>query len=123
MGFIGLYLFRGLAAKRPNILKEKSNGEGDLYGRSRPGPRRGGRCRLHRDAVSYTHLDVYKRQDLMLEGISGFTRTFAKAFVERFAMNGESEFDARETIPELGREAHGAVAVSYTHLDVYKRQP
>ena len=46
---------------------------------------------LHQlEAVSYTHLDVYKRQDLQRAGI-----TFS-----------HQAFDA----------------VSYTHLDVYKRQ-
>ena len=49
------------------------------------------------DAVSYTHLDVYKRQD------------------------GGGEIVGQRK----GRRAGGNYAgpVSYTHLDVYKRQP
>ena len=47
--------------------------------------------------VSYTHLDVYKRQDMKKPEHA------LKAFI-RFAL------------------AQGAITVSYTHLDVYKRQ-
>ena len=51
--------------------------------------------------VSYTHLDVYKRQDLPLQ-----------ALPEGFVPNNS-----------FYRKDHDdAVAVSYTHLDVYKRQ-
>ena len=55
-------------------------------------------------AVSYTHLDVYKRQEwdsvkITLKGI----------LVSR--QEGHSKFEPVNTIP-----------VSYTHLDVYKRQ-
>ena len=55
------------------------------------------RCRnritVHLNAVSYTHLDVYKRQ--LLKALPGM-------------MSPSSQL--------------GAVSVSYTHLDVYKRQ-
>ena len=54
--------------------------------------------------VSYTHLDVYKRQVWSLSGTArgnGF----------------------QQILPAQGRaDGLGAVAVSYTHLDVYKRQ-
>ena len=49
---------------------------------------------LYRDAVSYTHLDVYKRQT-----------------------------QQRYLAPRQASTQHQLVAVSYTHLDVYKRQP
>ena len=52
-------------------------------------------------SVSYTHLDVYKRQHLAGTEASGL-------------------FEARLGAEEMpGKEVH---AVSYTHLDVYKRQ-
>ena len=64
--------------------------------------------------VSYTHLDVYKRQTLV--DIS-------------FCDNKYSEHDVTETIANL-KELQSRLndseqsknAVSYTHLDVYKRQ-
>ena len=46
-------------------------------------------------AVSYTHLDVYKRQDF----------------------HGDMDFKVGGT-----RKGITAIPVSYTHLDVYKRQ-
>ena len=55
-------------------------------------------------AVSYTHLDVYKRQllvsALVLKAVSGATHE---------SMMG---------VISIG----GVISVSYTHLDVYKRQ-
>ena len=64
------------------------------------------RCEKHRfllgdltdelDPVSYTHLDVYKRQVLAQRG---------------------RRFGERQSLDETA-----LVAVSYTHLDVYKRQ-
>ena len=52
------------------------------------------------NAVSYTHLDVYKRQDVNIDEllVVTFTRAAASEMKERVR------------------------AVSYTHLDVYKRQ-
>ena len=55
-----------------------------------------------RETVSYTHLDVYKRQS---GGRDGQKR----------------EHPPGRCIPR--HHAHRAGAVSYTHLDVYKRQP
>ena len=68
-------------------------------------------CLLHRNflyriaAVSYTHLDVYKRQDIyqMLEKIEE-----------------EAMVDIREAME--GCPTDCTEPVSYTHLDVYKRQ-
>ena len=71
-------------------------------------------CALSIAAVSYTHLDVYKRQDYgnrlncPRPGHSDYT-----AYVKYNASNdirGGGHFSGRLT------------AVSYTHLDVYKRQ-
>ena len=50
--------------------------------------------------VSYTHLDVYKRQVLQHE-----------------EQAGEADGDAH-----AGQLLVGVIPVSYTHLDVYKRQ-
>ena len=64
--------------------------------------------------VSYTHLDVYKRQD----------KEYQAVFLE-------NEYIKVMILPELGGRIQRAydktndydfVSVSYTHLDVYKRQ-
>ena len=62
---------------------------------------------LGTEAVSYTHLDVYKRQSL---GLS-MTRVLFGLSLFYFLIPGY--------ILALGLSL---VAVSYTHLDVYKRQ-
>ena len=59
-------------------------------------------------AVSYTHLDVYKRQ------LSGNVK---KSVYKRVF---DADFDERITVVNL--LLSGLTAVSYTHLDVYKRQ-
>ena len=56
-------------------------------------------------AVSYTHLDVYKRQELALVALNTLTLHV------HFALGGHDGFDVVGLWP-----------VSYTHLDVYKRQ-
>ena len=66
-------------------------------------------------AVSYTHLDVYKRQSL-LTAISYLERIF-ETIDEPVAVKDEP--DAVEMPPITGK----VTSVSYTHLDVYKRQP
>ena len=66
--------------------------------------------------VSYTHLDVYKRQ--------GFPVRFARVghcFAESFrplSLLGTDSF----TFPDCKSHLFGDSPVSYTHLDVYKRQ-
>ena len=55
--------------------------------------------------VSYTHLDVYKRQE--------FACDFERSFVSSRIHSPYKTFVQVEHYPE---------AVSYTHLDVYKRQ-
>ena len=61
-------------------------------------------------AVSYTHLDVYKRQRMQyefapLEGITGY--------IYRNAHHA--------CFPSMDRYYTPFITVSYTHLDVYKR--
>ena len=85
-------------------------------------------------AVSYTHLDVYKRQDLpiLLAGMGGVARSELVAAVAQAGGYGILGM-VRET-PRLIAQEIAAVRtrtdrpfavnpVSYTHLDVYKRQP
>ena len=59
-----------------------------------------------REAVSYTHLDVYKRQ-----------RTDS----EEWHVGTVYEPKKKRTTVSLEQPV-GSEAVSYTHLDVYKRQ-
>ena len=63
--------------------------------------------------VSYTHLDVYKRQGL--ERIAAMVQGKSNNF-ETDLLFPLVEEAARLTNSQYGR------AVSYTHLDVYKRQ-
>ena len=65
-------------------------------------------------AVSHTHLDVYKRQ--------GYTRSAARAGDGQRAVAGGpgGHQSAADVVAEV---ECSVVAVSYTHLDVYKRQP
>ena len=57
--------------------------------------------------VSYTHLDVYKRQTWNFEPIDGTARMY---------------FNAADAIEGFDSTTEDVLAVSYTHLDVYKRQ-
>ena len=70
--------------------------------------------------VSYTHLDVYKRQaedDLAaaLRGV-GLHKLSGYVALELFLLR-------LVQLVQLGPHTCGPVPVSYTHLDVYKRQP
>ena len=69
----------------------------------------------HLRTVSYTHLDVYKRQALY--------------GVNRLIEEKQKDKDALGSVPTTEKEIRCAEelsdqikAVSYTHLDVYKRQ-
>ena len=67
--------------------------------------------------VSYTHLDVYKRQDIAKD----YPQIEANSLIVdntcmQLVMHPE-QFDVM-VMPNL----YGDIAVSYTHLDVYKRQ-
>ena len=96
------------------------------------------------DAVSYTHLDVYKRQghhlcagrddaenrNMSIQLISVSHKTADLSIRSCFARTRESHqreiFSVAETLLfqylELPAAIDGAESVSYTHLDVYKRQ-
>ena len=63
--------------------------------------------------VSYTHLDVYKRQEIYRRGL--YCRLSADA-------GGPCEDGRRGRVSSLYSEYLRKRAVSYTHLDVYKRQ-
>ena len=68
--------------------------------------------------VSYTHLDVYKRQVL----------TPLRIFLNARCRNGVLKLSFQhlsQPVEPLGQQfpRAGDVPVSYTHLDVYKRQP
>ena len=60
-------------------------------------------------SVSYTHLDVYKRQN---ERIAADREKYSRQIKELFEQKGLSYVSL----------AGDYLAVSYTHLDVYKRQ-
>ena len=62
--------------------------------------------------VSYTHLDVYKRQG----------RAHPRDHRRRGGSRRRGELPGQGAQRRLGCQGRGAVAVSYTHLDVYKRQ-
>ena len=66
--------------------------------------------RANRDPVSYTHLDVYKRQRPYCAVKTKKTRS--------------SAFFSAETVRAIDQARHKPLEtpVSYTHLDVYKRQ-
>ena len=63
-------------------------------------------------AVSYTHLDVYKRQ----AGYIGVKLKMRKNSIKNTRINGEVQKELSTII------RNEIKAVSYTHLDVYKRQ-
>ena len=85
------------------------------------GPENKGRAVLivYDDPVSYTHLDVYKRQP---RGRGAAPEPGAPRRHRHLHEPQDPARPARRLHPhELGRA--GPKAVSYTHLDVYKRQP
>ena len=65
------------------------------------------------EPVSYTHLDVYKRQ--LVQDVANFDPSSVD--IALFSAGGAA---SKEYAPKFA--AAGVVAVSYTHLDVYKRQ-
>ena len=92
--------------------------------------------RVLRTPVSYTHLDVYKRQVLLLRLLLGtfvlllfpgrWRRVFSTfRYVVRAVGVGVAVRAFQRQRHDLSSGAGsraGPVAVSYTHLDVYKRQ-
>ena len=91
-------------------------------------PRSGCQHAGNRKPVSYTHLDVYKRQSLqdeanewrynLLETAVGMDDEAMEAYLEG---NEPSAEKLRELIRK-GTLDIAFIPVSYTHLDVYKRQ-
>ena len=89
---------------------------------------------FRRSPVSYTHLDVYKRQHLQLRMVRILTCSTAPpvmlstpSFMIRAARFGVIMWFAfTRTSPSLflmvSQEKRPVIPVSYTHLDVYKRQ-
>ena len=71
-------------------------------------------------SVSYTHLDVYKRQMAIVSMISSIIGWFAfGSLCIVGVILGHISLKQLKTSGEGGR---GMAPVSYTHLDVYKRQ-
>ena len=74
--------------------------------------------------VSYTHLDVYKRQGRMffiLTNSRGMTAEVTAAEHERMAYAIHAAAQAADR-PYILISRSDSTPVSYTHLDVYKRQ-
>ena len=78
--------------------------------------------------VSYTHLDVYKRQvwrtgavriSSTACGITVPESSARRSTMANSSSSGRTPSMASRTLPE---NLYGLAAVSYTHLDVYKRQ-
>ena len=63
------------------------------------------------EAVSYTHLDVYKRQDFGMERGTEYGLEQIYAVIDGRYRSGKPLIATTNLTP-----------VSYTHLDVYKRQ-
>ena len=68
--------------------------------------------------VSYTHLDVYKRQCMFRAVCSNFLRISAESSMKRYWFNTWLQVSRMP----IGAAKDSRQSVSYTHLDVYKRQ-
>ena len=69
-------------------------------------------------SVSYTHLDVYKRQV-----VGGEEKYSTNNFFLNFAVvPGEIRKCFNVAVPYAWSERENVISGSYTHLDVYKRQ-
>ena len=66
--------------------------------------------------VSYTHLDVYKRQEITKAKIA--IDDLLNNTVKLYTNEPESELSLEEEMEQTEQD----MSVSYTHLDVYKRQ-
>ena len=69
--------------------------------------------------VSYTHLDVYKRQVQKFGGSSVADAESIKRVAKRIVDTKEQGNEVTVVVSAMGDTTD---AVSYTHLDVYKRQ-
>ena len=76
---------------------------------------------LRSEPVSYTHLDVYKRQVLMWASTPEAVRNCNSAMSSRSA-TALDNCGWISTISESVNQRIRSMSVSYTHLDVYKRQ-
>ena len=74
--------------------------------------------------VSYTHLDVYKRQNTstVLKNITDVIIVQADGTQTALGLGGYLDIGLLDTMEDLFVNFIGALTVSYTHLDVYKRQ-
>ena len=70
--------------------------------------------------VSYTHLDVYKRQALLLAGADKVAVNSAAVARPELVADIADRFGSQCAVGSI--DARRVAAVSYTHLDVYKRQ-
>ena len=71
-------------------------------------------------AVSYTHLDVYKRQEAGTEVTRSLADDIQNAAVPYVWIQTETR--NVKVLSSMMVDLRAYVAVSYTHLDVYKRQ-
>ena len=69
--------------------------------------------------VSYTHLDVYKRQTETRHGDADDTFSWQIQFIESLGTDQKCQGGIQTT---GNTDYYSLAAVSYTHLDVYKRQ-
>ena len=74
------------------------------------------------NAVSYTHLDVYKRQPVYSPRGTGCP-AIEQAVQGLYKGQNEESFWSLMSALNYALELETHVPVSYTHLDVYKRQP
>ena len=76
-----------------------------------------------RQPVSYTHLDVYKRQVLGKETIDLYNTSETRSNNNSYGLNYQKtgkELMSQDEIAVM--DGAKCISVSYTHLDVYKRQ-
>ena len=69
----------------------------------------------HLEAVSYTHLDVYKRQHI-------YSTDYNNKLYIILVTNYRGTTDKKSPSPHALARRRRLSPVSYTHLDVYKRQ-
>ena len=79
-----------------------------------------------RKAVSYTHLDVYKRQGLNNGGaVTKMEDQITGSYTYSYSFDGPAVLDDQGDgtgMTTVVANVYVYIPVSYTHLDVYKRQ-
>ena len=73
-------------------------------------------------AVSYTHLDVYKRQKIAFFDVDGTLVDMEKKIISPKMIETLKRLKKNGIILCIATGRGPYMAVSYTHLDVYKRQ-